>query len=149
MRAKKMKKKLVLVISILYLIALFFFRFEGAYLRDTMSYHVDVLYMFYHESEQGNSLFTVTDNCIYYDETTGMPFLNILSKSDTYEDDGYYIQKLPVSVKPIDNGFVFLGAFGENQNVPIIITPVTEDMYGKRAVIVDTIEFTEIGSVIS
>lgn len=146
-----MKKKLVLVISILYLIALIFFRFGSAYLRDTLSYHVDVLYMFYYESEQGNSLFTVTDDCIYYDDTTGMPFLYILEKSTAYEDDGYYIQKLPVSVTPVGNGFVFLGSFGENQNVPIIVSPVKMDMCEKRAVIADTIEFkfTERGSMIS
>lgn len=142
-----MKKKFFLTIFILYLIALFFFRFESACLRDAISYHVDVLYMFYYESEHGNSLFTVPEDCIYYDETTGIPFLYILSKSDDYEDDGYYIQKLPISVKPVGNGFAFLGSFGTNQNVPIIITPVTKDMYGKRAVIVDTIEFTEKGSM--
>lgn len=136
-----MKKKIVSAFSVLYLFSIVFFYFGSGYLRDAMSYHLDVTYMFYHESEYGNSLYTVTEDLIYYDEISEIPYLYILLKQDLYEDDGYYIQKLPVSVKNVGDGYVFLGQIGTNQNTPIIITPVTDDMYEKRAVIVDTVSF--------
>ncbi len=139
------KQKLALGVFIVYLTVLLFFRFAGASIRDTLSYPVDVLYMFYYESDMGTSLYTVPQDCIYYEEMTGDAFVYILSKSNLWGDDGYYIEKMPVSVTPVENGFVFLGAFGTNQNVPIILTQVTADMHQKRAVIADTIEFTEEG----
>ena len=127
-----MKRRVIFLLCIIYVVLLVGFRLGGEDIRDTLSYPVDVTNIFVYSSDTMDSLYTLPDECIYTAAEGGEVYVYILDSGAAYDDGGYYIMPYSIYIRDRAEGYTAVGGIHDEL---VVVTPVTEDMIGKRAVI--------------
>ena len=127
-----MKRILFTSAMVLYAAAVLLFHILGGVLRDAVSYRVSAANAFAYDLSTVNSRFSIPEHCVYQNPESDEYFVYILDRGEQYDDDGYYIVPFSVRVQGVENGIAAI--LGVHEEI-IVVSEVTEDMVGRRAVI--------------
>lgn len=111
----------------------------GNVMRDAFSYPVTATNIFVHDSDMLHSMFSLPAHCIYQNPEDGTYFVYMLEQGSMYDDDGYYIIQRKVEISGQDGEVVAVRGIHDE---PVVISKVTEEMIGQRAVIDEWIDYT-------
>ncbi|MBR5870550.1 MAG: hypothetical protein IKZ09_05900 [Clostridia bacterium] len=127
-----MKRMLFTSAMVLYVLAVLLFHCLGGVMRDAVSYRVTAANAFAYDLSTVNSRFSIPEHCVYQNPENGEYFVYILDRGEQYDDDGYYIIPFPVRVQGVEDGIAAI--LGVHEEI-IVVSEVTENMVGERAVI--------------